>query len=248
MKFYKNTSEFYKGEDWAKCKAQVLQERMKGDGTIYCEHCGQPIVKGFNPMAKNNARAMVFHHLIYLNNNNVNDASISINPQNIQILHWNCHNQVHERFGSGNQHIIEKKVWLITGAPCSGKTTFVKERMGENDLMLDIDDIWQMVSGKDRYIKPNALKPIVFKIRDEIKDLIARGAGTWRNAFIIESLPFPTDRARAEEKFKAFNVETITMDTSEEECIMRLMEHPSGRNVEEYTRYIKNYFESYRED
>ena len=188
MKTYKSTYDFYRGEDWANCKAQVLQQRIKADGVIYCEHCGKPIIKGFNPQANNNSGAIVFHHKIYLNNYNVNDASVNINPDNIEIVHWSCHNEIHKRFGfSGGNNIPEKKVYLITGASCSGKTSWVKERIQDNDLILDIDDIWQMVSGQDRYVKPNSLKPIVFKIRDELKGLIQRGTGTWRNAFIIES-------------------------------------------------------------
>lgn len=235
--------QFYSSKEWQDCKAQVLHERIR-DGEIRCEHCGKPILKNFNPQANNNKGAMVFHHKVYLNSLNVNDASISINPSNIQILHWACHNEIHERFGGGKP---EKKVYLITGAPCSGKTSFVKERLQANDLMLDIDDLWEMVSGQPRYIKPNSLKPIIFQLRDDYKGMISRGAGTWRNAYIIESLPSPTDRNREADRYRAFNVEIITMETGEAECIERLRRNPSGRNVEDYERYIKDYFSRYRE-
>ncbi len=248
MKTYKSTYDFYRGEDWAYCKAQVLQQRLKADGSIICEHCGKPIVKGFNPSANNNAGAIVFHHKIYLNNLNVNDASISINPNNIQIVHWSCHNEIHQRFGfSGGNNIPEKKVYLITGASCSGKTSYVKERIQANDIVVDIDDIWEMVSGQPRYIKPNALKPIVFKIRDELKGLIQRGTGTWRNAFIIESLPSKQDREREADKYKAFNVEVVTMDATQDECLQRLHNNPSGRDIKSYEGYINEYYSRYKE-
>jgi predicted kinase len=248
MKFYKSTYDFYRSDDWKQCKAQVLHQRIKTDGVIYCEHCGKPIVKGFNPDKNNNGGAIVFHHKIYLNNFNINDASVSINPDNIQIVHWNCHNEIHQRFGfSGTNNIPEKKVYLITGASCSGKTSWVKERMQENDLILDIDDIWQMVSGQDRYIKPNSLKPIVFKIRDELKGLISRGTGTWRNAFIIESLPSKQDREREADRYKAFNVEVITLDTSKDECLQRLHTNPNGRDIKAYEQYINEYFSRFTE-
>lgn len=244
MKHFDNLPQFYNSNEWGACKEQVLHERVKNDGSVICEYCGEPIVKGFNPQANNNKGAMVFHHKNYLTQLNVNDASISINPSNIQILHWHCHNKVHERFGfSGTNNKPEKKVYLITGASCSGKTSFVKERMDPNDIVLDIDDIWQMVSGQPRYIKPNAIKPIVFAIRDEIKDQISKGAGTWRNAYIIESLPNPKDREREASRYRAFNVEVITLDTSEEECLRRLHENPSGRDIKSYEGYIKEYFQ-----
>lgn len=245
MKHYQTTAQFYKSQDWADCKAQVTQARLKG-GALYCEHCGQVIVKSFNPNEKNNAGAIVYHHKVYLNNYNVNDASISINPDNIAILHWQCHNEVHNRF-NGVSSQPEKKVYLITGASCSGKTTFVKEHIQANDVVLDIDDIWCMVSGQARYIKPACLKPIVFKVRDEIKELISKGAGMWRNAYIIESLPSPTDRNREAERYKAFNVEVITMAATEQECLERLHTNPSGRDIKAYEGYIKEYFMRYKE-
>ena len=243
MKYYDSLAAFYNGDDWSNCKAQVTNERLK-DGALYCEHCGKVILKNFNPNAKNNKGAIVYHHINHLTTLNVNDASISINPKNIMVLHWQCHNEIHNRF-NGVAQKVERKVYLITGASCSGKTTFVRERVQEGDILLDIDDIWQMVSGMPRYIKPNQLKPIVFNIRNEIKDQIAKGAGTWRNAFIIESLPIATDRKREAERYKAHNVEVITMDATREECLNRLYAYPNGRNVKAYEEYINDYYDSY---
>lgn len=243
MKHYDNRTQFYNGQDWSNCKAQVTMERLK-DGALYCEHCGKIILKSFNPNERNNKNAVVYHHKIYLTDDNVNDASISINPKNIQVLHWQCHNEVHERFTGGNQK-IERKVYLVTGASCSGKTTWVKERIQEGDIVLDIDDLWEMVSGQPRYTKPNKLKPIVFALRNEIKDQIAKGNGTWRNAFIIESLPVATDRKREAERYKAHNVEVVTMEATREECLNRLYANPNGRNIKDYEGYINNYFDDY---
>jgi len=245
---YESTAQFYRSEPWQACKAQVLHERTKADGAIYCEHCGRLILKGFNPNANNNAGAIVFHHKIPLNAYNVNDASISINPANIAVLHWACHNEVHGRFGhGGGNNIPEKKVYLITGAPLSGKTTWARERSAEGDIILDIDDLWQAISGQPRYTKPNSLKPIVFAARDEIKGLIARGAGTWRNAFIIEGLPAKMDRQRETERYKAHNTEIITMNTEQAECLARLHANPNGRNVKDYETYIAQYFARWSE-
>lgn len=246
MRHFDNLPQFYGSKEWEDCKAQVLYSRIQKDGSVCCEYCGRPIVKNFNPQSKNNKGAMVFHHKQYLTTLNVNDAYISLNPSNIQILHWACHNAVHERF-NGVSARPEKKVYLITGASCSGKTSFVKERLQANDVILDIDDIWESVSGQPRYIKPNSLKPIVFQVRDEIKALISRGVGTWRNAYIIESLPSPTDRNREADRYKAFNVEIITMDTSEAECLERLRSDPKGRDIKAYEGYIKDYFMRFKE-
>ena len=243
MRHYETLTQFYNGQDWANCKAQVTQERLKS-GALYCEHCGKLIVKSFNPNARNNKGAIVYHHKTYLTSENVNDASIAINPANIAVLHWQCHNEIHNRF-NGTAVAIERKVYLITGAACSGKTTFVRERMQEGDIVLDIDDIWQILSGQPRYTKPNSIKPMVFAVRDAVKEKIIMRAGSWRNAFIIESLPLATDRKREAERYKAHNCEVITMEASREECLNRLYTMPEGRDIKAYEEYINNYFDDY---
>lgn len=242
MRVYSTLASFYAGDDWGDCKAEVLRQRIKGD-TVYCEHCGEVILKDFNPRERNNAGAMVFHHKRpLLTVADANNAAISINPSNIAILHWQCHNVVHNRF-TGQNTQPEQKVYLITGAPCSGKTTFARERMQAGDLLVDIDDIWQQISGCARYEKPNSLKPIVFKTRDLQEDLVRTRAGTWRNAFIIKSLPLPMDRRREAEKLGA---EVITIETPKDECLERLHKNPNGRNIADYEKFINNYFDMYR--
>ena len=238
MKTYSTLASFYAGEDWDNCKAIVLKDRIK-DGKIYCEHCGEVVLKNFNPQEKNNAGAMVFHHKRpLLTVADANNAAISINPNMIAILHWKCHNIIHNRF-SGQNTQPEQKVYLITGAPCSGKTTFARERMEAGDVIVDIDDIWQQISGQPRYIKPNSLKPLVFATRDEQLDKVRMRAGTWRNAFVIRSLPLPMDRTREALKLDA---EVITIDTPKDECLARLRNNPQGRNITEYEKYINEYF------
>lgn len=244
MRNYTSLASFYAGGDWDKCKAAVLNERIKGD-KVYCEHCGEVILKNFNPQEKNNAGAMVFHHKRpLLTVADANNAAISINPQNIAILHWQCHNVVHKRF-TGQNTQPEQKVYLITGAPCSGKTTFARERMEAGDVLVDIDDIWQQISGQPRYVKPYSLNPLVFATRDEQEEKVRIRAGTWRNAFIIRGYPLAMDRRRAAERLGA---EVITIDTPKEECLERLRKNPQGRNVAEYEKHINNYFSMFVPD
>ena len=241
---FDTTAAFYNSKEWRLCRLQVMEQRKCADGSLVCADCGRVLLKSFNPNARNNRHAMVFHHEIELTNENCNDAYISLNPDLITILCWTDHNKRHNRF-NGTAVAIERKVYLVTGAPCSGKTTFVRERMQAGDLVLDIDDIWQTVSGQPRYTKPNALKPIVFNMRLALKEQIAKGAGSWRNAYIIESLPIATDRKREAERYKAHNCEIITMEATREECLNRLYLMPNGRDVKAYEEYINSYFDDY---
>ena len=67
----------------------------------------------------------------------------------------------------------------------------------------------------------------------------------WDVAYIIESLPYATDRAREAERYKAHNVELITMDATREECLARLHSNPNGRNIKVYEQYINDYYDNY---
>lgn len=245
MRHYNNLKDFYNGDDWAMCKQQVLNDRITSDGKVICEYCNEEIIKDFNPNKRNNRNAIVYHHKIELNIANVNDASISINPENIATLHWQCHNIIHDRFiGSNGNNLPTKKVYLITGASCSGKTSFVKERATDGDIVVDIDDIWEFVTRGKRYYKPKWAQSIVFAIRDAMIDKIitTKLNGTWHNAFVIESLPFGSDRDNRASQLQA---EVIEMEATEEECLQRLYENPNGRNIRDYEKYIKDYFRRY---
>ena len=162
---------FYKSDAWRNL-LDVLKDERSVDGVLYCELCGKPIIKKYD---------CIGHHTNELREANVNDYTISLNPDNIMLIHYRCHNEIHERFG----HVKQKQVFLVYGAPCSGKTTWVKDNAGKEDLILDIDNIWQMISINDRYVKPNRLKSNVFGVRDCILDMIRMRAGNWKNAYIL---------------------------------------------------------------
>ena len=59
----------------------------------------------------------------------------------------------------------------------AGKSSWVKAAMSEGDLVIDLDNLWEAVSGCDRYVKPYKLKPIVFKLRDTLLDAGSSHAG-----------------------------------------------------------------------
>ena len=73
---------FYSSKEWEKLRKLIAQERVDADGNIICAHCGKPIVKAYD---------MIGHHKIALTEENVNDATISLNPENIDLVHHRCH-------------------------------------------------------------------------------------------------------------------------------------------------------------
>ena len=229
---------FYTSDLWNKCKQQVLFERVREDGCVYCEHCGQPIVKQFDPQKNDNRYSMIFHHKIELTDENYQDYNISLNPANIQIVHFKCHNEIHNRFTSGKP---KRKIYLVVGAVCSGKTTFVKENITTGDIVLDLDLIWQALSLQPLHSKPTTIKPIVFSVRDTIMEQIKMRSGMWQNAWIITTQSRPLDIKRMAD---SLNAEVIYIDTDIDECKRRLNENPNGRDLQLYNKLIDEFFEN----
>lgn len=216
---------FYRSKEWCLLIQHIRHDRLNGEGLIICEYCGKPIIKEYDCIA---------HHKIYLTEDNVNDYSISLNPDNIMLVHHKCHNIIHDKLSYRG-----RKVYMVYGAPLAGKETYVNGVKGDGDLIVNIDSIWQCVSGGDS--KPNRLKSIVFGIRDYMLDSIKYRRGKWNNAYIIGGYPLISERERL---CKELGAEEIFIDVSKEECLRRL-EACEDRDKEEYTKYILDWFDKY---
>lgn len=217
---------FYQSKQWCKLVEQLKIERVNDQGQIICHHCGKPITKRYD---------CIGHHKIELTEDNVNDYQISLNPDNIILIHFRCHNQIHQRF-DGSQRAYQN-VYLVYGSPCSGKSTWVREVASEDDLILDIDSIWDAISIGGKYNKRNKLKANVFGIRDCIIDQIRTRTGLWKDAYIIGGYPLRTDRDRLCDMLRA---KPIHIDTSKDECIARAKD-------ERWISYINDWWDSFIE-
>lgn len=216
---------FYTSGKWTNFLSVLKAERTADDGILYCEHCGKPIVKKYD---------CIGHHKIELTEANVNDYNISLNPDNVMLIHHRCHNVIHERFG----HERPKQVYLVFGPPCSGKSTWVKENAGPDDLILDIDSIWECITINDRYIKRDRLKENVFGIRDCILDQIRMRVGKWKNAYIIGGYPSSMDRVRLSQKV---GCKEIFIDEDKDVCLARA----KAANRIGWDKFIEVWFEKF---
>lgn len=232
MKFFTDLKQFYTSKEWIEFRKKVIYERLNEYGETIDEVTGKPIYKDYD---------IILHHKIELTLENVNDVSISLNPDNIMIVSFKTHNEIHSRFGFN-----KKKVILVHGSPCSGKTTFVNNAMTKDDIKMDLDDIWQMISINPRYIKPNRLKEPVFALREALLDVIKTRNGQWINAYVIVTMPSVMQRKRLIDRLGVDEVIHIKED--ERTCLERLYENPNGRNKQEYEKYIKDYFLTYQDE
>ena len=232
MRTFTSLSQFYTSDEWRGFRASLLSERVNpNDGILYDEHNGKPLLNSYD---------IVAHHKIPLTMQNVNDYSISLNPENIMLVSHRSHNEIHARYGFA----MLKKVYYVYGAPCSGKTTFVRESKGNSDLVLDIDLIWQAVTGGALYEKPDALKAAVFAMRDTLLDIVKTRTGKWERAWVIEGGALKSDRER---RISALGAEDIFIKCDKETCLQRLASDNTRELVmEQWRRYIDDWFNRYQ--
>lgn len=220
-------SSFYTSRPWVNLVKQLRIERVNDNGLLLCEHCGRPIVRAYD---------CIGHHKIELTEQNYQDANISLNPDNIMLVHHSCHNKIHDRLGLS----YTKQVYLVYGSPLSGKTTWVTENMSYGDLVVDMDSIWQCLSAQGRYVKPNRLKSNVFGVRDALLDMVKTRRGNWLNAYVIGGYPLISERERL---IRGLGAREIFVDTPKDICIERLM--TSDRDKDEWLKYIDEWWERY---
>lgn len=161
---------FYRSKKWQTLVRQIRDERADSQGKTICEYCGKSITKEYD---------CIGHHIQALTEENVNDYKISLNPTNIMLVHHKCHNIIHDKLS-----MRERKVYLVYGSPLAGKTSYVLDAKSDGDLIIDIDDIWQCVSGCERYIKPNRLR-IISNHTKNTSENCYKDLNEYRNALII---------------------------------------------------------------
>jgi predicted kinase len=180
------------------------------------------------------------HHITELTIANVHDPRVALNPDNVKVICHDCHNKEHRRFGT----VVNKNVYVVWGAPCSGKTQYVAQVATRYDVVVDLDRIHRSITVCDLYDKPDATKRLAFDVRDLLLERIRLRAGQWENAYIIGGYPERYDRDRLAEEYIA---ELIHIDTPQDECIRRAYKDERRAAVRDATvQYINNYFERLR--
>jgi predicted kinase len=218
-------ADFYRSKEWEQLRRRLMLERVNAEGFIICAHCGKPIIKKYD---------CIGHHLEELTESNYRDANISLNPDNIALVHHKCHNEIHEKTGCK-----QKKVYIIWGSPMSGKNTYVQGVAKYGDLILDIDNLWQAISGRPRYEKPNRIKENVFSLHNQVLTMIAQRMGYWNVAYVIGGYALPSERERLAQRLGA---ECVYIDTTREECLARLAMCQDGRKKTEWEKYISDWW------
>ena len=215
----------YASERWTSLRMLLIAER----GPI-CQQCGRVIPR---------ASMITAHHRIELTPENVGDPAISLNPDNIELVCFGCHQKAHQRFG----HEPVKGVWVVYGPPLAGKSTFVRDQKGRHDLVVDIDRLFAAVTMLPEYDKPDILLSNVRGIYNLLVDNIKTRYGRWHSAWVITG---GADRYRRERLAEDLGAELVFCDVSREECLRRLELDEARRcRQDEWRGYIERWFREY---
>ena len=217
---------FYASRAWREFRLTIVAERG-----LICEHCGKLIAK---------QRDAHVHHKVHLTVENHKDASVALNPDNVMLVHKDCHDQIHERFGHAPKG---KNVFIVYGMPLSGKSTYVEERKGRLDIVLDMDSLYQAITWLPPYEKPENLFRLVRGVYNHLLDNVKTRTGRWRTAWVIGGFP---DKYQREKLADELGAELVYMECTREEAVSRLILCENRRHrVEEYTGYIDKWIERY---
>lgn len=190
--------DFYTSTEWRTFRRTFISERLARDGEIIDEYTGKPILNDYD---------IILHHKEHLTESNVFDYNISLNPDNIMIVSHISHNRIHEKFTNPF-----KRVYIIFGSPSSGKSTYVDSISEDDDLIVDIDRIYNAINNN----RSNKLFNNVMKIWNDLIDTVATRNGRWKTAYVVVA-----NCRNVERLYRQLGGELIYIDTSKEECLER---------------------------
>jgi len=131
-------------------------------------------------------------------------------------------------------------VKVIWGAPGSGKTTYVGENKGKNDLIYDYDHLMCALAGLNLYDMNEHLGDYLIGFRDEVISRLMKDEQL-DNAWLIISLPSQLMR----ETLAWLEPEYVFLDVSKEDCIERLMNDDRRSDKDQATQAVEEWFERF---
>ncbi len=214
----------YKSKKWQDTRQAYMESK-----NWICERCGKP--------------AEICHHKKYLTPANVNDPSITFEQNNLEALCRKCHAEEHQGKGEDNEtgicfdwdgNLIEKpKHIIVSGAPGSGKTSYVLSIKSEKDILIDLDFIGcALYASTDIHRDKHGIVPLLLDIREAVYQSLQENKSEYDHAYII------TTEYRIDELNRiAFplRAKIVFMDVTREECKRRIKADPTrGNKAKQY--------------
>ena len=106
-------------------------------------------------------------------------------------------------------------IHIITGAPCSGKSTYVRENKKEGDLVIDFDEIAFCLGSDEKFNAKGIVREASFKARESAIEVALKNPDA--ESWIVHTSPNEEQLKRYEEA----GAEIIALDTDKDECLAR---------------------------
>jgi 5-methylcytosine-specific restriction protein A len=193
---------FYNSASWALTRKAVLARDKH-----LCQTCLQ---KGILTPAS------TVHHKVP-----IEDApEKALDMDNLETICRACHNLVHPEKSFGYKD-LRKRIIVILGYPGAGKTTYVKQRMGDYDIILDVDILTAAITQREVHDRTGSGEHAFWMASDMvsrvIRDVRAKG-------YVFDTLWIIRTRLSDEEyhALRAARARLYWIDASREVCMERL--------------------------
>lgn len=131
--------------------------------------------------------------------------------------------------------------YIVSGPPCSGKSTYVRDHMGSRDLVFDYDKVANAVTGKSSHTLADKAyaRPFLLAMRAAAVEAWKRGTKGAENFWMITSSQSPVFWAAMDE----IEHERVDMGADLETCLNWLEADESRPDKEPWKARIEKWFE-----
>jgi predicted kinase len=107
---------------------------------------------------------------------------------------------------------------VVTGPPCSGKSTYIRDHAGTGDLIIDLDRIARALTTDDipGWDYPDHVRDVALSVR---RRAVKQARTRWRHIplWLIDTMPDRTDLL----EYRAVGATIIALDPGETVCLDR---------------------------
>lgn len=129
------------------------------------------------------------------------------------------------------------KLYIITGPPCSGKTTYVKQRLKDNDIVFDSDEIARAFTySKYHTVNKHGVVPFILRLRYQWVRSLGE-FGITGNAYLIVS----NISDNLLKHCRWYDYEIVRLNTPLDKCIERLHKDDTRPDKVEWEKVILGY-------
>lgn len=244
---------FYNSTAWKNARSDYIRSRMLIDSGL-CELCCEEM-------------GTEVHHRVFLTPENIDDPNITLNPENFELLCFDCHKLRHKaarrikalaqkarnsqrNLGSGyhvdsDGNVQPFKCFLVWGAPGSGKTTYVREHKGADDVVVDLDLIGRALSMANKTDVPRNVERIAYDIRDFLYQQIRDKKLNAPNAWVIAGVP---SRKQRQELAKQLDAETVFVEADFRTCYQHVLHDEERQDKALQLAIIDKWFAAFEQD